>query len=163
MAANHLPGASRENPKDQPATYEPLSADLISGIYKNLGQDIIYITDDKAFRYLEPWRHKLQHRSDWLGRLSLVCTLALTLVTADFKPRLNISSEHWLAAFEALTIVSAFWLCRALHARLFLSVETVEEMIERFKNLQPPPAKLSFWDRVKAHYSIGHSKTVLPK
>ncbi|HEV8037787.1 MAG TPA: hypothetical protein VGP62_02920 [Bryobacteraceae bacterium] len=163
MATTTPPGSSRDNPKDQPATYEPLSADMIKGVYKNLGQDVIYITDDRAFRYLEPWKHKLQHSGDWLGRLSLVCTLTLTLVTVDFKPRFSISSEHWLSIFEALTIVSVFWLLRTLYARLFLKIETVEDMIERFKNLPPPSVKLSFWDRIKAYYSIGHSKTMVPK
>ena len=143
----------------QEAVYQPLSEEMIAGVYKNVKQDLIYITGDRAYRYLEPWKHKLEHGTDWLSRLSLVATLALTLSTADFRPRLNISAQHWLAFFEALTMVSGVWLLRTLYARLFLKTETVEEMIERFKNLPAPAPRVSFWGRAKAYYSIGHSKT----
>jgi hypothetical protein len=50
-----LPTAENpQNPKDEPAIYQPASDDMIAGIYKNLRQDVIYITGDRAYRYLEP-------------------------------------------------------------------------------------------------------------
>jgi hypothetical protein len=55
--------------------------------------------------------------------------------------------------FGALTILSSIWLIQTLYSNLFLHVEGVDEIIERFKNLPPPAPKLYLWQRAKAYFS----------
>jgi hypothetical protein len=129
---------------------------MVGAVYENITHDIIKISVDKAFIYLDAWARKMRHHGDWLGRLSLSCTLTLTLLTAEFKDKFNVTKEYWLLFFSVLTALSLIWLFQVLRNQLFVRVESVNEIIGKFKNLPPPPTKLGFWARVKAYYSRGH-------
>jgi len=98
----------------------------------------------------------MEHRGDWLGSLSLFCTLMLTLLTTDFKDRFSVPKSSWLLVFSVITALSGIWLARTLYSRLSIRIETVDEMIQKFKNLPLTPLKPGIWQRLRAYYSRSH-------
>jgi hypothetical protein len=129
---------------------------MIGAVYENVTHDIIKISTDKIYNYLEAWSAKMQRRGDWAGSLSVFCTVTLTLLTADFKDRFNVPKFYWLLAFSVIAVLSGIWLTQAVFRRLITKVETVNEMVDKFKNLPPMPAKVTMWQRIVAYYSRGH-------
>ena len=119
--------------------------------YKNLGQEIISITGDKARLYLNDWRQKVEHGADITGRVSLCCTLILTLLTADFKDKLILSKEALTHVFWGITFISLWVLMHTLRKRLFVHIETTDEIVERFKNM-PETATPAFATRLQTFF-----------
>jgi hypothetical protein len=146
--------AEAPNLFNSPAQYK--IEQLVSGVHANYSQEIIQINSDRAYRYLIDWKMKLESSADLIGRLSLFSTLSLTLLTADFKDRFGVNKGHWEAICLALMMVSLLWLGKTLWGALFNRPESVERMVEKFKNAPPPPAKLGIWSRMKTYYSRGH-------
>ena len=148
--------ASPTPPLGSPAQYS--IQQMPGSVYQNLTQEIIYITADKAYRYLNDWRQKLEAQDSWIAPLSLSVTLLLALLTADFKDKFSVSKEHWASLFIVGFVVALVWLLFTLKRRLWNSAESTDDIIEKFKNLPSPPPKLGFLKRLNAYYTRGWGK-----
>ena len=103
-------------------------------LYENLHQDIVHITADRAHRYLDYWRQKIEARGAWVTPLSLAASLLMTLLTADFKDRFNVPKEYWSALFFVCFLAAVMWLVCSIKRRIQNPPESSNQMVERFKN-----------------------------
>jgi len=101
----------------------------------NLAQDLIYVTEDKAYIYLDEWRRKIEGQGGWINPASLLATMTLTLLTADFKDKFNIKKEYWFAVFLVASILTALYLTASIVKTLRGRPESVTQMVEKFKNV----------------------------
>jgi hypothetical protein len=124
--------ANPQQPLGQPAEYT--IQQLPGTVYENLNQEIIYITADKAHRYLSEWRQKTEAQGSWIAPLSLGASLLLALLTADFKDKFGFSKEYWSALFFVALVATIAWLLRTLQRRFWNPPESTDAIIEKFKN-----------------------------
>ena len=107
-------------------------------VYENLEQDIIYITADKAHRCLDEWRQRIEAQGSWVGPLSLVGSLLVTLLTADFKDKLGVPKEYWAATFLVCFLAAMFLLVRNIKRRMVNTPESSDEIVEKLKRKRAP-------------------------
>ena len=69
-----------------------------TGVYSNLDQDVILITEDRLRLVLQAHTDALEKKSLWLTPFSIALSIILTLVTADFKSVL-FEASTWKAFF----------------------------------------------------------------
>jgi hypothetical protein len=103
-------------------------------VYENFHQDVLHITADKAHRYLDDWRQKIEAQGSWLAPLSLGASLLMTLLTADFKDRFNVPKEYWSALFFVCFLAAVIWLFYSIRRRLQNPPVSSNQIVERFKN-----------------------------
>jgi hypothetical protein len=125
----------QSRPEQERARYEPLAADMVNAVYKNISQDVIYITGDKVFIYLDAWRRKIILRWSVATPFGVLLSLILTLSTAEFKDRLGFTKEVWSALFMLLAAVVFLWLVISVIFALIKRAESVEEMVDKFRNV----------------------------
>lgn len=102
----------------------------VSGVYLNVSQNLIVITEDKLRIHLSKSTKKMEKRGGWMAPLGIFVSLLLSILTADFK-NFGLESSTWEAMFIIGAVASFLWLAYALLQRLH--VETVDEVIERIK------------------------------
>ena len=85
-----------------------------STIHKNVGQDIIVITEDKLKLRLIEQQNVWTQRRDWITPGSLFLAMLGTLWTNNFKTFLGIPAEVWMALYIVLAVGSGTWLVIAL-------------------------------------------------
>ena len=118
---------------------DPSLLKLVTNVNENVASELIYITDDKAYIFLDAWRRKLENRHSWLGPVSLLISLVSTIVTTEaFKDRLGLTKDQWPAVYYTFTLFSIAWLVYTLYQLVMCRPETVEELVEKLKNAKFP-------------------------
>jgi len=89
------------------------NADIISmlkvaKIHKNLDQEIIVITEDKAKLAILEYNNNLSKSNSWTVPLGICVTITLTLFTADFKDFI-FEKVYWFALFIFSDILFFTW------------------------------------------------------
>jgi hypothetical protein len=115
-----------------PSTGQPCT--IPGTLYENLHQDVVQITTDKARRYLDDWRQKIEAQGSWVAPLSLSASLLMTLLTADFKDRFSVPKEYWFALFSVSFLAAVAWLAGSIKRRIQNSSESSSQIVDRFKN-----------------------------
>lgn len=94
-------------------------------INKNTDQKVIVVTQDKTLLCLKRNLAKLGKR-EWIAPLSTVLTIMTSLITADFRYALGLSSAEWRAIFIVSGFVTTGWLAysirKAVQAKSFHEV-----------------------------------------
>lgn len=103
-------------PPEANDTVVQLTKDLLdsSTIRKNLSQEILIITIDKAKLCLIEHQKMLMAQRDWIAPATTLLALLASLVAADFKDFLNVKAEVWQALFMILSLGCGIQLAIAL-------------------------------------------------
>jgi hypothetical protein len=123
---------------NQPLLSTELSLDkeLIesSVVHKNVAQEFVVTTSDKIRICLRDYQAALKAQNDWLTPLGILLTLLASLVAADFRQFLGLSSEIWKATFIVGSAICFIWLAHAVCWAIKLrKASDVEYIIERLK------------------------------
>lgn len=97
----------------------------------DLSQSIIVTTEDKLRLKLQTYLTSVEKTKEWIAPFSLLVSLSLSLVTADFKT-LFFSAEMWNAFFLIATMISAGWLIFSL--RQAFKSYSLDFLIEQIKS-----------------------------
>jgi len=106
----------------------------IEEIHRNVGQELIEITEDKLKLLLAEHLSSIESRNTWHTPLALLITIVLVLTTTQFKESLGLSADTWAAIFIMSAGLCVFWLGRTLWERPKKS--TAQELIDKIKNKQ---------------------------
>lgn len=92
------------------------------------------ITEDKTYRCLSEWKRQVENRESWIAPVSLLASLILAFVTADFKDSFGVPKDSWRALFLIAGFLSVLWTIKALY-QLFKTgaSPSVEELIQELK------------------------------
>ncbi len=97
----------------------------------NLSQSVIVTTEDKLRLRLQAHLSAAEKTKDWIAPFSLLLSLSLALLSADFKD-LFFSAAIWKAFFIIAAILSGVWLAftvrQAFHSR------PLDSLIEEIKS-----------------------------
>lgn len=121
--------------EDSKVFVDALSKELhINAVHVNVAQEYIMITEDKTFRCLTEWRKNVEQRDAWIAPVSLLASLVLAFVTADFKDAFNVPKDTWRAIFMIGIFMSAIWTLVALVRVAKTSTgKSVEELLDQLK------------------------------
>ncbi len=109
-----------------------------STAYKNLTQDILVITVDKAKLCLIEHQSILKSQRNWVAPLGIFLTLVASLVAADFKNFIGIPYAFWQAIFVLLSIASGVWLIVTLICAFQNRGKGgIEELVRKLKESSP--------------------------
>ncbi len=89
-----------------------------STVSKNLTQEILVITIDKAKLCLMEHQSILRSQRNWIAPAGILIALVTSLVATDFKSFLGIKADFWQAIFVLLSIASGIWLIVTLFRAL---------------------------------------------
>ncbi len=103
-------------------------------VYENLHQDVIHVTADKAHRYLDDWRQRIEAKGSWVAPLSLAASLLVALLTADFKDKFNVPKEYWSALFFVWFVAATLWFAKAVRRRVQNPPESPGQILEKLKH-----------------------------
>lgn len=90
------------------------NSEFVKNEINNVSSNIIRITEDKLRLKLSVYENSVVHSSDWLGALGIVVSIAMTLITAEFKNLLGLSSEVWCTIFVIALGISIVYLIRTI-------------------------------------------------
>lgn len=96
----------------------------------NISQRVIVTTEDKLKLRLQNHMSQVDRKKDWIAPFSVLLTLLLALVSADFRDFI-VSMDTWRAIFVIASTLTFVWLCIAL--RSAFSKRTVETLIAEIK------------------------------
>ena len=115
-----------------------IDEDLIqsSTIHKNISQKIVVTTEDKIRLCLNTYKESLGAQKEWVAPASVLIALVITLIAADFKQFLGLSSEIWEALFIFSSIVCVYLTIRALVNSFKYKDNNIESIIEELKTPQ---------------------------
>ncbi|EGQ8033799.1 hypothetical protein G5Y08_000010 [Vibrio parahaemolyticus] len=106
-------------------------------VHRNVDQEVIQITEDKLENILIKYAKNLGLKDSWLGPLSILITVIITLSTATFNAALGIEAAVWKALFVFVGIVSVFWLCKSLVSIFRKRKESsIRFLISKIKNAE---------------------------
>ncbi|NRF17533.1 hypothetical protein [Vibrio coralliilyticus] len=94
--------------------YDPDTVSVVQ-IHRNVDQEVIQITEDKLENILIKYAKNLSLRDSWLGPLSIVLTVIITLSTATFSETFGIEPAVWKALFVIIGCVSFLWLLKTVY------------------------------------------------
>lgn len=103
----------------------------VENVKLNLRQSVIVITEDKLKLKLHTHLATSEKRKDWIAPFSVLISLSLALLTADFK-NIIFPQDTWKAAFIIATILTVAWLIVTLK-QAFHS-HSLESLIEEIKS-----------------------------
>ena len=104
-----------------------------STIHKNVSQNIVVTTEDKIRLCLIEYKESLDAHKEWIAPTSVLIALVTTLIAADFKQFLSLSSEVWKALFIFGSILCAYLLIRALKNSSKYKDNNIESIIDELK------------------------------
>ena len=119
-------------PKKQP-DFDLMVEQLVSvgRVTLNVSQSVVVTTEDKLKICLNDHVKKIEQGKEWLAPFSLLSSLVLSLVTADFKQAV-LSAETWHALFIIASVLSVIWLLITL--RNAFSSRSIDFVIDDIKN-----------------------------
>ena len=97
----------------------------------NLSQSVIVTTEDKLRLKLQAHLSNTEKTKDWIAPFSLLLSLSLALLSADFKD-LVFPAATWRAFFIFAAIISGLWLASTL--RQAFRSRTVDSLIDEIKS-----------------------------
>jgi len=105
-------------------------------VCSNTETDMIEITDDKLRNILSTFIQDLKKVQLWLVALTLVLTILLAILTADFnKDFIGISRTTWSAIFYVSLAISIGWLIRTVIDSYKLSDQTkIDYLVSKIRN-----------------------------
>lgn len=107
-----------------------------SVVHKNVAQEIVVTTEDKIRLCLIEYKDVLNAKTDWIAPAGILAALITTLVAADFRQFLGLSSEVWRALFMIGSMISAFSLLRALYTAIkYRGYDRIESIIKKLKHV----------------------------
>lgn len=101
-------------------------------VHSNLTAEVIEITSEKLELILREYITCLAKENAWHAPLGILVTIALVLLTTDFKTLLGVSADTWHAIFIMCAVISAGWLIKALISRV--RSLSVEQLLDKVKN-----------------------------
>ena len=87
-------------------TISKTNSEFVENEINNVSSDIIRITEDKLRLKVADFEKSVVHCYDWVGSVGIVITIALALLTTDFKDRFGLKAETWNAIFFIILIVA---------------------------------------------------------
>jgi hypothetical protein len=108
---------------------------FVDQVRTNTKSDLIEITEDKLENILLKHLSKLNKVRGWLTPFSLLITILIVLLTADFKLFLGVSKEIWNAVFILGFIVTLIWTVISVYSAIICSKNsTIGFLISEIKN-----------------------------
>jgi hypothetical protein len=99
-------------------------------IHVNVHQQLIITTEDKVLLCLQKHLESMNRRQAWVAPAGILVSLALTLLTANFK-NAGLPANTWQALFVLSLVVCLGWLARSL---LYLrSTSSIESVLRELK------------------------------
>lgn len=105
--------------------------DMVKSLTTNVGQDLIYISEDKVRICLMKHAANLEQKHAWIAPASLGASIIVTLVSTTFQKFAGLSADFWKAVFFVGLIVSIVWGCTAWLKRK--RVKSVDELIDELR------------------------------
>ncbi len=127
---------AERRPLQERRTYIELDKELLEGltVQKNVSQEAILITADKAKLCLIDYKNILESQRDWIAPAGILVTLVTSLFATDFKNFLGFQAEFWKALYALLSMATLVWLLIALfHAYKNRGKGEVDELINMLK------------------------------
>lgn len=125
----------------QPPAPDPLFLDLtlnreviVGRVDRNVTQEFIIITADKARLILHDAADCMERRDSWQTPAGILVTILVIFPTTAFQNFLGITKEVWNAFFIMAAILSAVWCIRALLRRR--KAFTIEEIVNLLRTAQ---------------------------
>jgi hypothetical protein len=102
---------------------DPITIDLglnqlIQRVDRNVTQEIIVTTADKARLCLIESLDRMERRSAWVAPVGILATLAVVFPTTTFQDFLGVSKEFWKAFFSMAAVLALVWLIAVQISRL---------------------------------------------
>ncbi|RJP79258.1 MAG: hypothetical protein C4522_10385 [Desulfobacteraceae bacterium] len=97
----------------------------------NLAQFVVVTTEDKLRLKLQNHLSEAEKSKEWIAPLSLLVSLSLALLSADFKD-FFLPADTWKAIFIISTVTSCIWMIFALK-RAFCT-RSIDSLIEEIKS-----------------------------
>jgi hypothetical protein len=108
---------------------------FVDQVRTNTKSDLIEITEDKLENILLKHLSKLNKVKGWLTPFSLLITILIVLLTADFKIFLGVSKEIWNAVFILGFIATFIWTVTSAYSAIRCSKNsTIEFLISQIKD-----------------------------
>lgn len=103
----------------------------ISKIHGNQQQEMVFIPVDRLQNILNDHASDVRQSSGWHTPAATSLAVGVTLLTAEFKDSLGLSSSFWHALFAILMFLSLGWLVSALVNRR--NTKSVPELVDEIK------------------------------
>ncbi len=111
--------------------------EFVDQVRNNTKSDLIIITEDKLENIMLKHLANLAISSGWITPLSLLLTVFIVLLTADFKEFATISKSVWQAAFIIALIIFLGWtINNSIKAFKCSKKATINFLIKEIKNNQ---------------------------
>lgn len=108
---------------------------FVSEVRTNTQSELIEITEDKLENILLKHLNKLNKIKGWVTPISLLVTILIVLLTADFKSFFGMNEEVWNAIFVVSLIVTLIWSIKAIFKAIKYSKNsTISFLINEIKN-----------------------------
>lgn len=104
----------------------------VNEVHTNVSQEIIEITSDKLTIILTNHVACLERSREWHTPLGLFLTIALVLITADFKKAFGLTPDTWSAIFILGCGLCLIWLVKSLTNKA--KAMTIEDLLKIIKN-----------------------------
>jgi hypothetical protein len=108
----------------------------------NIGQEFLFTTRDRVELNLLKFQGALKSRSDWHAPAGTLATLIATLVAAQFRQALGLTSDVWQAMFVIATVAVGVWLVTTVVRAWKMRAVTIESVVDRLceesGSLEPP-------------------------
>jgi len=122
----------RSNPRIGSRLNRPPDEEYIDG--RGNGEDIL-TTLDKVRICLNNYRNFLRWQNDWFGEFSLLLTILLALLTADFRDTFNIASIYWKYSISFLFIVLAIrYLFKFINFLIYINGSKIENFVNELRS-----------------------------
>ena len=112
-------------------TISKTNSEFVENEINNVSSNIIRIIEDKLRLKLVDYEKSVAHCYDWVGAVGIIVTIALSLLTTEFKDRFNVKAETWCALFFILLIIAIGYVIYTIVKAL--SRKTIEEFISDLK------------------------------
>lgn len=101
-------------------------------VHSNLTAEVIEITSEKLELILRENLSCLERENSWHAPLGILVTIALVLLTTNFKSSFGLSADTWNAVFVIACALTCVWLIKAL--RNNNKSLSVEQLLDKVKN-----------------------------
>lgn len=121
-------------PEDQAkiADYAGQIIQKSSHVHLNLGQNIVFTTEDKIRICLMNHLGQVEHKKGWIAPLGIAVAIAVAFVTTKFQDSLYLSADTWKAIFIVAGVIVAGWLIKAIW-KAICSRSSINAVIEEIK------------------------------
>jgi hypothetical protein len=113
---------------------------IVGRVDRNVTQEFIIITADKARLILRDAADDMERSTAWQTPAGILATIGVVFPTTTFQDFVGISKDVWKALFLMAAALCIFWLIRSLRRRK--NSPTVEEIVNLFRAAEPLPGTL---------------------